>query len=405
MNKERRLYKWKYAVLVSVLFFCIWQKATAQPQKITGSVKDTAGQPLSATSVYLADNDTTLISFALTNNNGYFSITVAQEYQKKQMWIEARHIGYYQQRKVLLQNHNEYHFILKPDPLMLSEVIAKNRPVLEQMGDTLRYIVSTFAQKEDRSIGDVLRRMPGIRVEEDGAIYHNGKKIENLYIHGDDLMSGRYGLASKIIRKEMISSVDVIQHHQPIKVIQGKVFSDQTAINLVLKNENEVKVSGAAKLGIGIPGLYDASGNAILLNKVFKAVNNISVNNSGVDYKNEFKKLGGSNMVTDVSREPGIISLSMGDVGTPDIPQRYFYWNRSGIVNLNNLYNTKKGLQFKANIQAYIDRNEFRYDRITEKYDGDNTIIYKEQQQNINRPYALNTSINFMVNKENFFFE
>src|SRR5699024_6873654 len=129
------------------------------------------------------------------------------------------------------------------------------------------------AQPEDRSVGDVLRRMPGIDIGDDGTIYYNGKPIENLYIHGDDLMNGRYGLATKAIRKEDIKAIDVIRNHQPIKVLQNKIYTNKTAINLILKDENKLKLSTQLMTGGGLPQQYDAAVTPIVLNKNIKMIN------------------------------------------------------------------------------------------------------------------------------------
>ena len=110
---------------------------------------------------------------------------------------------------------------------------VKTKPAIISKGDTLSYPVKAFSREEDLSIGDVLQRMPGITVDDDGKIYYNNKAIANLYTDGDNLMDGRYGLATKVITKDMIQSVDVIQHHQPIEALKGKISSDNVAINLV----------------------------------------------------------------------------------------------------------------------------------------------------------------------------
>lgn len=77
----------------------------------------------------------------------------------------------------------------------LKEVTIKAQKT-RQRGDTLVYSVATFAKDDDRSIGDVLKKMPGIQVAEDGKITYNGTPINKFYIEGKDLLQGRYGLAT-----------------------------------------------------------------------------------------------------------------------------------------------------------------------------------------------------------------
>jgi len=374
----------------------------AQERTITGSVKNNSGEALQSASVTLVNDQLTIVRFTATNQQGAYSLTIPQS--SGPYWLEVSYIGYKRQRQPVEAGQSIYQFVLLADTSMLSEVVIKKRPIIEFSGDTLRYYVMSFANKEDRSIRDVLRRMPGIDVDADGTIYYNGKKVENLYIQGDDLMDGRYGLATKVIRKEMILSVDVIRNHQPIEVLKDKIISDKTSINLVLKSENSLKVSTNAMIGAGLPKQYDASVTPILLNKNLKMINTVATNNRGVDYRSDFKQLGATNLISSISNEQPDISLSLATIGPPDLPLANYYFNRSAVVNLNNIYNTKNGVQLKANIQGYIDKNNLDYFSRVENYLANDTIAYREQQSFTNKPKLLNTSFNVMINRKRYFF-
>ena len=102
---------------------------------------------------------------------------------------------------------------------------------IREHGDTLSYNVGSYTQQGDRVIGDVLKRMPGIEVSESGAIKFNGKSIKNFYVEDMDLLQGRYGLATNNINAADVTTVQVLQNHQPIKALQGKELSDGVAIN------------------------------------------------------------------------------------------------------------------------------------------------------------------------------
>lgn len=374
----------------------------AQDRTVSGIVKNTSGDALQSASVTLVNDQSTIIRFTSTNAQGSYSLIIPQT--PAALWLEVSYIGYKRQRLAVQEGQSIYQFSLSPDTSMLSEVVIKKRPIIEFSGDTLRYYVASFANKEDRSIRDVLRRMPGIEVDADGTIYHNGKKIENLYIQGDDLMDGRYGLATKVIRKEMILSVDVIRNHQPIEVLKDKIISDKTSINLVLKSENSLKLSANAQVGAGLPKQYDLSFTPILLNKSIKMINTLATNNRGVDYRNDFKQLGANNMISSINNEQPDISLSLGTIGPPDLPLANYYFNRSALVNLNNIYNTKKGVQLKVNIQGYMDKNNMDYFSQVDNYLPNDTISYREQQSFTNKPMLLNTSFNVMINRKKYFF-
>jgi hypothetical protein len=395
--------KYSCILLFTVAALIRGETLSAQKRSVHGKITNDLKEVLPSASVNLLDKSLTVISFTISNKNGRYTMILPDSLNMP-LWLEVNYLGYKKQRQQLSGAIAEYNFILDADTTVLKDITVRNRPYIEQSGDTLRYLVNSFARAEDRSIGDVLRRLPGVDVTEDGTIYFNGKKIENLYIQGDDLMSGRYGLATKAIKKEMITGIDIIKNHQPIQVLKDKIFSDQTAINLILKDENSIKLSTEAIVGAGLPKQYDVTINPILLNKKIKMVNSVGFNNSGVDYKNDFKQLGNSNFISNIGNEAARIDLSAGTVGPPDLPLINYYFNRSGVIHLNSLYNTKNGLQLKTNIQGFTDRNTLEYKSLSENFLPNDTISYKEQQEYTDKPRILNMSFNVMSNKKTYFF-
>lgn len=94
-----------------------------------------------------------------------------------------------------------------------------------QLGDTLNYSVDAFIGKNDISIGDVLRRMPGIQVDDNGHIYYQGKNISNLYINGMDALAGRYSIATNNLAAQMVATVQVMENHQGVKAPEKTRYS------------------------------------------------------------------------------------------------------------------------------------------------------------------------------------
>ena len=104
-------------------------------------------------------------------------------------------------------------------------------------GDTLLYNVAAFRSASDRNIEDVIRKLPGISVSENGTISYQGESINKFYIEGLDLLSGRYALATRNISPDDIASVSIYENHQPKKVLKDISFSEKAALNLKLKNQ------------------------------------------------------------------------------------------------------------------------------------------------------------------------
>lgn len=395
-----------YRNLIGFFIVFIHFPSIAQTQDIivNGQILNDLNEHLGFANITLVNDQNSIITYAISDTDGAFQLRIPHKSITSNIWLEVSYLGYIKQQRAFDPKISTYQFVLQSDATVLSEVVIKNRPILKRLGDTLSYRVMSFAKPEDRSIGDVLNRMPGIDVAADGTIYYNGKKIENLYIHGDDLMSGRYGLASKTIKKEDIVSIEVINNHQPIKVLQNKIQSDKTAVNLVLKDENSLKLSAKASVGFGLPELYNISITPVLLSKKIKMLNVIALNNNGVDYKNDLKQLGASNFISDINTVSNDFSLSLATVGPPDVPLSSYYFNNSNLINLNNLFNTKSGVQLKFNIQGFIDKNKMDYTSYVENYTSHDTLVYNEKQALKNKAMLLYTSFNMMANKKSYFF-
>lgn len=372
----------------------------AQQRTVRGTVKSEGGEKLVAAMITLVNQKGTVLKYAGTDDKGGFLLNMPVS--GEELWLEVSYFGYLKERQQATADRNIYDFVLKTDPIGLKEVVVKAAPVLRQ-GDTLSYHVESFATGQDRSIGDVLRRMPGIEIEADGTIYHNGEKIQNLYIHGDNLMEGRYGLATKAIHRDMIVRVDIIQNHQPVNVLRGKVRSDKTSLNLVLKDENSVKLTGKMMLGGGTPGQVDASVSPILLNKTVKMVNLAGLNNAGVDYRGNFRKLGAAGLTEEMKTEFAQVPLSQGTAGAPDLPLKNYYFNRSGLLTLNNSFTNRRDMQFRVNLNGFTDNNSRVYDAMQENYLEKDTVVYREHQSLTNRSRALRGSLNIEANKRKYF--
>lgn len=101
--------------------------------------------------------------------------------------------------------------------------------------DTLDYYVESFRQKEDYSIEDVLKRMPGIEVTTSGQILYQEYDINKLNIEGLDLMGDQYNQATQNMPAEAVSTIQVMENNQPIRALEGKIHSNHATLNIRLK--------------------------------------------------------------------------------------------------------------------------------------------------------------------------
>lgn len=127
--------------------------------------------------------------------------------------LQVRAFNYAYETRTIPNKTAEYNFTLTPKATELPNVLVKPAPIT-QKGDTINYIVSEFSDEKDRSIADVLRKMPGIEIKGDGLVLYQGKPIQKYYIEGLDLLEGKYNLANQNLPHISVSSVQILENHQ-----------------------------------------------------------------------------------------------------------------------------------------------------------------------------------------------
>src|SRR5690606_14941166 len=315
-----------------------------------------------------------VLAFKASDGQGAFSLAWRDTVDFGELRLEINHLGYKKVSIPLSIHQNRYEIRMEEKPIDLTEVEVKSRPKINLRGDTLSYNVASFTKPEDRTIGDVLKRMPGMEVEENGQIKYNGKAISNFYVDGDDLLDDKYAIGTKTIPHAMVKDVEIMQNHQPLKVLQGKALSENVALNLKIKDEAKLELTGQAKPGGGLPGQYDGELNTILFNKKYKMLDVAKANNVGTDLATDFIAFNRAGRLSNLGNSQPAELLSSGTVSNPSLPTSRYYFNNSGALNANNLVNLKSGLQLKSNIGLLLDNNNMNYYSSNDLYLANDTI-------------------------------
>lgn len=394
-----------HTVLLVLLSFIFYTTTAQQNIIIKGVVKNKKTQvPVANANALIKTKDSLLVLYGLCNNKGEFAISLPDTLNIKNFFLEIAAVGYNTHYVSLDKNTLFYNVLLAEDTQQLKEVVVKTMVPINNKGDTLAFSVNAFERKEDVTIGDVIKRMPGITVNDNGSILYNGKPISNLYIQGDDLMDGKYGLATKAINKNIIKSVEVIQNHQPIKVLENKAFSNDVALNLVLKNNNNLNLTGNSTLGAGLPQLYYAELNTVLLNKKIKTLNSIKLNNTGINLRNEFKYYNQDNVLLKYNNNRPLKLLSLAAANTPEIDEQLYYNNNTGLVNINALVNTKDSLQLRTNLQFFKDANRLSFFNQDYYFINNDTVLYTQSQLTNNKEKLASINLTATLNKAKTYF-
>ena len=371
---------------------------------IHGTVKDSTGKAVPFATVTLKNKmSNAIVTYTTTADNGTFTLSIPQGQNIDSLTVEVRSMGYKSQVKSIIGT-DPVDFVLKASVNQLQAVVIKSsRPVLRVNGDTLSYKVSEFANPQDRTIGDVIKKLPGITVAADGTISYNNKPISTVYIGGDNLLDDKYSIATNTIPQGVVDNVQVLQNNQPIKALQNKVMSDDVALNLDIKKGAKLQMVGQESIGAGVPGNYDVELNAMMFKDKYKAINYLNGNNTGYDLTQDLLSHNRSDYMQRIDNTVPATVLSLGSVNTPALAESRYLFDQAGILNLNNLVNLEKGVQLKVNAYYLHDTQKQDYSQRTAIFLPGDTVHYTETQHTQYRPDIFHAEFTLNVNQDKYY--
>lgn len=386
--------------LSTFFLVCLGYLANGQT-KISGIVKNKEdGKPMSGISITVSPKGgTTMLTYALTDDKGAYQLSFKTTVDSVLLSVSGMSI----QKKTLTSPNKsaQLNFDLAYEGITLKELKIKP-PKIRRLNDTLNYAVDQFTGKNDRTIGDVLRKMPGIQVAENGAISYNNKPINRLYIENQDLLEGRYGVATNNIEAKDVETVQVLENHQPIKALKNKEFSDAGALNLKLKDSaKDVWVANTA-IGAGLsPLLWNNEFFGMYFGKGKQWMGSYKGNNTGDDSASELKNF------YETDQSVGFpIALGIQSPGDPGTSRRRYLLNRDNALSLNNLKTLGKDYKITTNINYLNDRQERKnYSRTENFLPGDSTLVIEERMKAISRFHHLDASLKLNANTERYYFD
>lgn len=260
----------KISFLILCLLLALPAVEAAEPSTISGTVTDAeGGEPVAGVVVKAAR------AFTTSNADGRFSLAVKAPADS----VTFRCMGY---ESVTLPLSADFSVVrLRPKTTQLRDVIIE-APDIYARGDTLVFNVSRFAKPEDNAIIDVIKRLPGITVDDNGTIKYQGKPINKFYLDGNDFLGGQYGLVTNNLSYKDVASVELMENHQPVKALEGIEFPEEAGINLKLKEDARSRWVGVAQGGAGFsPLLYDASVFAMRMARKVQNMLTLKANNAG----------------------------------------------------------------------------------------------------------------------------
>mgnify|MGYP001164857472 FL=1 len=244
-------------IFLGLSFFILSSTLFAQTMKVTGTVYDTTGIiPLEKVSVIAVRlKDSLLLGYTRTNKDGFFELSGFPP-DTFDLMIEYPSLDEKSYYIFGNDGNNEIDIPsvkLNPKSQDLDEVVifANKNPIFFR-GDTLVYVADSFKVSENAVVEDLLKKLPGISVDENGAITSQGQDIEQVLVDGDEFFGSDPTIATKNLGAKGIETVEVYEKER-----EGASIGDDDkmqVLDLRLKDDAKKgyfgKITGATDYGL-----------------------------------------------------------------------------------------------------------------------------------------------------------
>lgn len=376
-------------------FFVLAISVSVFAQKtITGIITDADGKALASASVTIEEpGKNAILAYGISNVKGEYKVSFSSSESNLDLKIKA-----FNQKPVtqtIKNDDQKLNFSLASQATEIQEVRLKTK-LITKKGDTISYDLKSFENKNDRTLADVLKKIPGIEVNKDGTVLYQGEAINKFYVNGKDLMEGGYGTINNSLPKDAVSKVEVLENHQPVSILRDKVPSEQAALNIKLKKS--VTMTGRGEVGAGFsPLLWNVKLTPMFFGQKNQWVVNYKANNNGESVEKE------GNLLSFGSRWEGRRSQSKQNswtnietAGTPDIPEKRYLLNNVHFFSANLLTSPFKNKEWELKANVTYTNNDVERDSHTKTaYDNIETngnLAGRTLEQSRNNDFYTNAA-------------
>ncbi len=397
----------KKLILFALLFTaCFSIKAQKNNGIVRGTLKDSASKIglHDATVTIIKAKDSSLLSFTLSSNSGFFEI---KNIPAGSYIVLVSYQGFKTLRKAFTITESGPVADLGAVPLaqeykMLGEVVVKDEVPIKIKGDTIAYNVNAFkVLKPNATAEDLLKKLPGVQVEKDGTVKAQGETVQKIYVDGKEFFGNDPKLATKNLTADMIDQVEVFDDMSEQAKFSGiDDGSRSKSMNLKLKKDKNKGLFGRASAGYGSDNRYETGVSA----NYFKGATKFSIvarsnntNNIGFTANDQIGIFGGGNFlrggggggIGNSSGGSGIIKNNTAGINYSDL------WGKSLEITssyfFNNIGNTNNSSSYRQTFfpDSTVNRSQQSFSgtsnnnhrinlRLTYFIDSVSSIIYRK---------------------------
>jgi len=342
--------------LLLLIFVIISASLFAQKTTVKGKVVDSLlNKGLAYATVSLVKaKDSMLVTFARADSTGNFRLT---NVDKGSYLISTSYVGHLTVWQPLFVTTTEPIFnagnvyMADTASLLGVRVLAK-RPPVEINNDTLEFNTENFKTQPNAVVEDMLKKMPGVTIDNDGTVKVNGQTVKRVLVNGREFFTGDVKMATKNLNADAVDKVQVFDKKSDQAAFTGvDDGNSEKTINLKLKKDHNHALFGKITAGAGNDSRYDAQAN---INRFSGAEQASFIGMANNTNRQGFSLMDVLNFTGEISRGMrnggGNIQIQTGDNGSNNgLPVTGLGQNQQGIastaaggINYNNIWNKGK---------------------------------------------------------------
>lgn len=279
--------------IVVLLIICMSsayaQTPAAKPQppaqlptrEISGIVKDTTDTGIPYATVKLTSDKDTLT--VITNPDGIF---VFKNVKSASYTLNIKSIGY----KSLLGKYKQNDaiprivmdpIVLKGEANTLNEVVVNGTPSITYKTDTVEYRAKDYIVRENATVDELLKKMEGMEVGNDGSLVHQGKEVTKAKINGKTYLGGDVATAIQNLPAEIVDKIQMVDDYGDQAARTGIKDGDpEKILNIVTRTDKSVGNTAQINAAAGNNERYEGSVFATRLNANQTIGLNVRLNNT-----------------------------------------------------------------------------------------------------------------------------
>lgn len=351
-------------LLVSIASF-------AQERLVSGAIIDRdTKDPVEQVTVQLLKTDSTYVTGAISNEKGLFHLNAPGngKYLLKITSVEykptVKRVVIEQDKNLALGN-----VVVGADAIMLKgAVVTAMAQKVTLKEDTFVYNSAAYRTPEGSVVEELVKRLPGAEVSDDGTIKINGKEVKKILVDGKEFMTGDTKTALKNLPTSIIDKIKAYDEKSDLSKVTGiDDGEEQTVLDFNVKKGMNKGLMSNIDLGIGNKNRYSARGMGGYFNS-----------------NNRFMLFGNANNTSDRGFSGGGPRRGFG--GGNGL-------NASKMLAANYNYEEKNKFKFNTSLRWNHSDGDVWSRRSSENFMGSSSSFSNSLNQNFSRSDSWNGNI------------